>query len=197
MEPLKAAETIQKIMDGKKARISKGDIVNLIISLQDAYSNLSEDEYNKVYEIFMKIRADKKAKKIDRFEYMKICSDIIENFENIAPFEFYDGEKSIKYTKEPDYIKSKRIKLRKLEKLISTQYDMLERAKADLGGMTIDQYKNECVARNLSKEETENILNSVETLSATIEFTTTNIENLNTMHDQLKNELSMVYVLKK
>lgn len=76
--------------------MSKAEIVNLIVNLQDAHKNLNADKFNSVYSLFKLIERNKEKLCFNSVEqYYEIAKQIIYYFDEIAPFEYYSGMDSI------------------------------------------------------------------------------------------------------
>lgn len=93
---LLAVKKVQSLKKGKTVYLSKAEIVNLIVNLQDAHKNLNADKFNSVYSLFKLIERNKEKLCFNSVEqYYEIAKQIIYYFDEIAPFEYYSGMDSI------------------------------------------------------------------------------------------------------
>lgn len=89
---IKAIKNIQKIYQGKTIALSDSQIVNCIINLYDANKNLSASNYVQVYQKYLYYRKRKEKLPTNLRSYYERCLVIINDFEQIAPYELYCGE---------------------------------------------------------------------------------------------------------
>lgn len=92
LSDLKAMADVQRIKNGGKARLSVSQITCLIVNMSDARQFLSKDQFDKVFELFRRLRKVKKKKKVDILGYYEIAGKIVLRFNMIAPFKFYSGD---------------------------------------------------------------------------------------------------------
>lgn len=78
--------SINKIMKGKSAKLSKKQIMMVNINLIFAHKNLSDQEYQEVNTIYNKWIANKTKILINRGEYYKLCKEMISELETVAPY---------------------------------------------------------------------------------------------------------------
>lgn len=89
---IKASKDIQKLFKGESVKLSISQVVNLIISLVDAYKNLDRRDYRRVMNKYEEMRKCKnKIVMTSRKDYYEVCADIITEFNKIAPWESYSG----------------------------------------------------------------------------------------------------------
>lgn len=88
---IKAMRDVQRIKCGGKASISISSISNMIINLPDANRNLSKDDYDKVIDIYSKMRKCTTKIDMDIKGYYKITIDILCEFDKVVPCEPYLG----------------------------------------------------------------------------------------------------------
>lgn len=77
------------------AILSKKQIVSRIINLMDAKRNLDPISYNQVFALYKKYYNEKTKIKYDAINFMAAYNNMIDSFEQIAPWELYNGEKRI------------------------------------------------------------------------------------------------------
>lgn len=92
LSDLKAMADVQRIKNGGKARLSVSQITCLIVNMSDAKQFLPKDQFDKVFELFRRLRKVKKKKKVDISGYYEIAGKIVLRFNMIAPFIFYSGD---------------------------------------------------------------------------------------------------------
>ncbi len=83
---------VQRIKNGGQAKLSKRQIVFLIISLNAAKANLSPKQYYQLECLFGMYRRDKQKVVMDCAKYLAVCDEMIADFEEIAPFELINGQ---------------------------------------------------------------------------------------------------------
>lgn len=66
-------------------------IVNSLINLKQAKSNLSEKEYERVYTLYKYYDVDKYETPMTVNEYVQTAGHIIDKFQALAPWEKYNG----------------------------------------------------------------------------------------------------------
>jgi hypothetical protein len=88
---IKAIKAMMHLRNGGKDYLSIAQIVDMIINLYDASKNLSRQQYNDVYNMYMAHKQCKNKMLIDLDEYYNIASEIIQRFNAIAPYEKYCG----------------------------------------------------------------------------------------------------------
>lgn len=88
---LKAMRDVQRIKSGGKASLSVSSISNMIINLTDANRNLPKDDYNKVFDIYLKMRKCTTKIDMDINGYYKVAIDILHEFDKVVPCEPYLG----------------------------------------------------------------------------------------------------------
>jgi len=84
---------MKKIRNGGTALLSKKDVSNLIINLFDAKKNLCPEDYKSVYSLYNQYQSDKSKKEMNISNYLEIANQIIEEFEKIAPYHLYSGQR--------------------------------------------------------------------------------------------------------
>lgn len=82
---------INKLKNKQKASFSYSEIVGLIINLSDAKKNLSNEQFEKVYRLYKDIKKSTTKYDVDLNGYYLLCSDIIAEFDKIAPYTLYSG----------------------------------------------------------------------------------------------------------
>lgn len=94
----KAVRGVQKIKNGKIAKLSISQIVNLIINLPDAKRKLSQEEYEQVYWTYKGMRECKVKLPMNMEVYCDLAIKIIKDFDLIAPYEKYSGGAEFEYS---------------------------------------------------------------------------------------------------
>lgn len=95
MSGVKAISDIQKIMRGGKAKLSIGQITMLIVNLQDAQKNLSKEQFQSVYSMYLAFTKCNTKMLIGLSEYYEAACQIISVFNKLAPYELYSGGNKI------------------------------------------------------------------------------------------------------
>ena len=80
-----------KINNGEQGKLSIAQITDFIISLQDAKSKLSPNEFNQIYNLYKKLKNCTTKLELDKEGYYETAIDIIKKFDKIAPYEKYGG----------------------------------------------------------------------------------------------------------
>ena len=88
---IKAMRDVQRIKCGGKASASISSICNMIINLPNANRNLSKDDYDKVIDIYLKMRKCTTKIDMDIEGYYKTTIDILREFDKVVPCEPYLG----------------------------------------------------------------------------------------------------------
>ena len=192
-DSLKAVRNVQIISHGGVAPLSKKQIVGLIINLPDANKNLTKDEFNKIYQLYQTFRKDTTKSVLDYQAYVQVCSEIIAEFEKIAPFKFYNGEDSVDLARESDARKELRSKIRRVDASIRAATETLENAISDLGDLTIDDVVTAYNEGKISSEERERLINSIECLQTIIQSHPQILEELKKGKIDLLNQLRDTY----
>ncbi len=86
---------LMKIQLGGEAFISRSEIVDTLINLPDAKRNLTDDQFNKVKELYDDIFRDKTKSKMRLRDYELEKIIMRDNFNTLAPINLYDGELKI------------------------------------------------------------------------------------------------------
>ena len=82
---------LEKMMSGTKVKISLAMIVNNYINLPDAQRKLDKESFEKVYELYKKYRVQKTKEYMNYDTYMSKATQILEEFDEIAPVFLYGG----------------------------------------------------------------------------------------------------------
>lgn len=85
-------KAIKNIYQGKTVSLSDSQIVNCIINLYDANKNLSVSNYDQVHQKYLYYRKRKEKLPTDLRSYYERCLVIINDFEQIAPYDLYCGD---------------------------------------------------------------------------------------------------------
>lgn len=72
---------------GKTVKFSRADLLNYTINLMDVKRKVSQDQYNKIYQLFIEISKDKVKIEMDLAKYKTAINEITERFVAIAPEE--------------------------------------------------------------------------------------------------------------
>ncbi|MEA5003814.1 MAG: hypothetical protein VB081_09980 [Christensenella sp.] len=186
-----AVENIQKIRSGKKARLSLAEITYCIISLEDAQACLSDDEFQQIQNIFLTFARSTDRKRYVLTDYLDACSRIIKAFEIVAPYEFYDGEDSIKFAQEPAEIKKARQELRQVDKAIQNLNSMVNNAKRDLDGVTENDVLHALKSGHITADDAKSTIDSIRSLQMIISMTPQNIEASQNRKRELMDKINL------
>ena len=94
---ISAAKNIEKIKKGGRGDLSEWQITALIIDILGARVNLTRYEYEKVNSLYNSYREINMKINMNMDEYLEKCTEIIEEFDLIAPFEEYCTEYGKKF----------------------------------------------------------------------------------------------------
>lgn len=81
-----------KIQKGRTAKMSMSEIVDIIINLMQAKSNLPPALYYEVRQLYNELHEQKDMIEMDIEKFQNMKKELIDKFDEIAPYEFYDGE---------------------------------------------------------------------------------------------------------
>lgn len=95
---IKAMKDVQKIKRGGKAKLSISQITNLITNMLDAKRNLSDEEYKKVYKLFIELGKCNTKMEMNMTDYCETAVDIIKRFDKIAPYKKYSGGNELEFS---------------------------------------------------------------------------------------------------
>lgn len=88
----KAAMDIQRIKTvGGTAQLSIAQVTKMVVNLQDAKKNLSEEQFAQVYGVYLALREKVKPIRVDFSGYIEMAVDIVLRFDRYAPYEMYSG----------------------------------------------------------------------------------------------------------
>ena len=93
-----AMKEVNKIKKGGKGKLSIAQITNLIINLPDAKNKLTNEEFNKVYNLFNEMQKCNTKMELDKNGYYNTATDIITKFDKIAPYEKFGGGNELEYS---------------------------------------------------------------------------------------------------
>ena len=95
---IQAVSAIQKIKRGQEAKLSIAQITELIINLQDARHNTTDEEFSRIYTLYCQHQKCK-TKSIYNYEsYVYTAINIIKRFDIIAPYEKYSGGNELEFS---------------------------------------------------------------------------------------------------
>lgn len=94
---LKGMKAVQKIAHGGVDKLSLLQIVCLITNMPDAKRNLTEAQFNDVYDLYKNYRKCTTKLPMDADGYVNICINIIEKFNALAPYEKYSGGNELEW----------------------------------------------------------------------------------------------------
>lgn len=146
-----------------------------------------------IYQLYQTFRKDTTKSVLDYQAYVQVCSEIIAEFEKIAPFKFYNGEDSVDLARESDARKELRSKIRQVDASIRAATETLENAISDLGDLTIDDVVTAYNEGKISSEERERLINSIECLQTIIQSHPQILEELKKGKIDLLNQLRDTY----
>lgn len=92
---LKAVLAVEKMKKGGTAKLSIGQITNLIVNMPDAQKNLSKEQFQNVYSMYLAFTKCNTKMLIDLGEYYETACQIISVFNKLAPYELYSGGNKI------------------------------------------------------------------------------------------------------
>ena len=85
---------IQKTF-GSTANFTLAEISNTLVNLWNAKNNLTEEEFYCVCEIYETYKQQKKKLCLDVYSFVDICSDIMANFDLVAPYYKFCGNDTL------------------------------------------------------------------------------------------------------
>lgn len=98
LNDIKGIKEIQKIKNGKIGNLSISQITALITNMKDAKNNLTAEEFNQVYKLFLELRKCNTKLKMNIDSYCKTAIDIIKKFDEIAPYQKYSGGNELEFS---------------------------------------------------------------------------------------------------
>lgn len=93
-----AISNVQKIKNGKTAKLSMSQITGLITNMTDARNNLNREDFQKVYKLFLELRKCTTKLELNYENYIEVAIDIIKKFDKIAPYEKYSGGNELEFS---------------------------------------------------------------------------------------------------
>ena len=93
-----AISNVQKIKNGKTAKLSMSQITGLITNMTDARNNLNREDFQKVYKLFLELRKWTTKLELNYENYIEIAIDVIKKFDKIAPYEKYSGGNELEFS---------------------------------------------------------------------------------------------------
>ena len=93
-----AISNVQKIKNGKTAKLSMSQITGLITNMTDARNNLNIEDFQKVYKLFLELRKCTTKLELNYENYIEVAIDIIKKFDKIAPYEKYSGGNELEFS---------------------------------------------------------------------------------------------------
>lgn len=93
-----AISNVQKIKNGKTAKLSMSQITGLITNMTDARNNLNIEDFQKVYKLFLELRKFTTKLELNYENYIEVAIDIIKKFDKIAPYEKYSGGNELEFS---------------------------------------------------------------------------------------------------
>ena len=92
---LKAVLAVEKMKKGGTAKLSIGQITTMIVNMPDAQKNLSKEQFQNVYSMYLAFTKCKTKMLIGLSEYYETACQIISVFNKLAPYELYSGGNKI------------------------------------------------------------------------------------------------------
>jgi len=188
-DSIKAISDVQKIKNGRKAKLSKSQIVNLIINLQDAKKNLSAEDFKSVFEKFKQYRKETTKTEMGISDYLDTCFDLIDSFETIAPFELYNGGDSSMIRKESPEKKQKRKTLKQINDIIALEEKTLVNAIRDLGSHSQEEFEDLYRKGRITKEQCIGFKDNIYLLQKCISIYPESIRSNKEYRNKLKQEI--------
>ena len=94
-----ALNELQKLHEGKSARLSIAEITSAVINLQDAQRNLPPQQFEDVYALFNTFQLAKRRFELPSMaEYYIYAVAIVKKFDRIAPYELYSGGETAEFS---------------------------------------------------------------------------------------------------
>lgn len=90
-----AVQTIMRIREGGYGELSRAQISSCVINLIDARKRLTRDKYEEIFNLYKQYQNDTAKEKMDWSRYIEVALEIIDDFDDIAPFEMYCGDKDV------------------------------------------------------------------------------------------------------
>ena len=87
----KILNEVNTIKAGNVGALSESDIVNLLINIPDAQKNLSKEQFEKVYNLFLEYSSKNTKIRMDAITYLYFAITIVSKFNKEAPYEKYSG----------------------------------------------------------------------------------------------------------
>lgn len=188
-DSIKAILIVQKLKKGSKENISKSQIVSIIINLSDASKNLSKTHFQEVNMLFREYKIDKSKFLVDYDGYIRMCNEIIDEFEHIAPFKYYNGEESKHIGVYTPIVNKKLAEIEKLEKSILIMINNLNDAREKSSGLTVERIHYLYKTNRISRIQMEQGIRDLETYNQMIFSYPSIIQTAKDLKEQLINDL--------
>ena len=76
---------IGKLQGGKTVKMSKAEIIDLVINLYYIKKEVTPEQYKEIERLYLEIIKEKKQIEMDKVKYSQIVDEIIAQFKAIAP----------------------------------------------------------------------------------------------------------------
>ena len=105
---IKAMSAVQKIKSGGAAKLTIAQITELIINLQDARKNTTDEQFKEIYTLYCAHQKCKTKMMMDYENYVMTAISIIKRFDAIAPYEKYSGGNELEFSYLMDEIRQEK-----------------------------------------------------------------------------------------
>lgn len=194
-DSIKGAYLVQEIIKGNDKYITRSQIVNLIINLPDASRNLSKKKFSQISNLYKEFKIDKTKYLVDYQKYILMCNEIIQEFEKIAPYIYYDGENSkniLPYDPNAALKESKLKELRNVENSISRLDKAYEVNLDGISKVTRSDIISAYKIGSISEDQKEEFINSIEASQQFVKSYQTIRNSSIEMRDSILRELEML-----
>ena len=96
---------IEKIKKGGMAKLSISQLTSVFISLMDAQTNLTADEFERVYDCYCCFKRNKKKRVMDMETYSRTVLKILMVFDTIVPYKKYCAPVDPRILRLLDFVK--------------------------------------------------------------------------------------------
>ena len=84
---------IGMLRSGKTVKMSKSELIDLVINLYYIKKEVTPEQYNDIYKLYLEICKDKEPIEMDMDKYLNVVDEIIAQFREIAPITINNIEK--------------------------------------------------------------------------------------------------------
>lgn len=176
---------IEKIKNLGVGKVSNKEIVNSIISLEDAEKNLEKEYFEKVYDLYKKYNYQSSKVLMNLEDLYLKAGSILNEFDMISKVDSYTKNETIFSSKsqKEKYMK-KSFLLYMLEQFKKMEIEAKENLKCLSEEEAMELYKNNLI----TEEEKNKCIDAIQLLQFNLDFCPSQIKNLEEELKQLEND---------